>query len=141
MRTGPSPHVSWVELRCHDGAAYPLLWRGDRAKKLAAVFEAIRAIWDMPIPILSAYRTATYNAAVGGAPNSQHVQGLALDLAPPAGVDVTTFHRLIRVRALSGGGVFSLVGAVGVYSWGSHVDLRPRAQASRITEWDLRAEE
>ena len=83
MGRGPSRHLSWRELECHDKARtpYPENFRQDRLPVLASVFEMIRSgIGDRPLRILSAYRTPEHNRYVGGAPMSQHVQGRALDL-------------------------------------------------------------
>lgn len=128
--TGPSQHLSWAELACKDGTAYPAEWRATRAVELAAVFEAIRsACGHVPLTVLSAYRSPAHNRAVGGARRSQHVQGRALDLRPPAGWTVARFHARIRellpaVPALKG---------IGVYRTFVHVDIRP---SNRLVAWD-----
>lgn len=36
-----------------------------------------------PMPINSGYRTAEHNSKVGGSPNSQHLKGIACDIALP----------------------------------------------------------
>jgi hypothetical protein len=82
-----SPHITWKELGCKDGTPYPAKWT-DRAIVLAAEFERIRVeCGGLPITIGSAYRTPSHNKAIGGAVQSQHLQGRALDLYPPAGMD------------------------------------------------------
>lgn len=123
---GPSPHLSWRELACKDGAPYPVQWRKTRARELARLFEHIRAIWSRPISIGSAYRTPEHNRRVGGARHSQHVYGRALDLHPPRGVSVEEFARRIRLLAdeLCDAGE-DLVGGLGYYPWGVHADTRP----------------
>lgn len=77
-----SPHLTWKELACKDGTGYPQRFVEDgRVYRLAQVFENIRsACGDGKILIHSAYRTPEYNKKVGGVANSQHVQGMALDL-------------------------------------------------------------
>lgn len=129
---GPSPHLSWSELACHDGVVYPLKWRGSRALVLAREFERIRsACGDVPIRVLSAYRTPIHNQKVGGSPKSQHLQGRALDLAIPDGWSRVGFELACRRVAKE---PFSQIRGVGVYAWGCHVDTRP---AEKLVEWTL----
>jgi uncharacterized protein YcbK (DUF882 family) len=96
---GPSDHLTWSELMSHDGVPYPPQWRQDRAVTLAAAFEAIRARWNLEIGVTSGYRSPRWNAHVGGASESQHVQGRALDLVPPEGVSVFEFWNYILTIA------------------------------------------
>jgi uncharacterized protein YcbK (DUF882 family) len=75
---------------------------------LLDAFELLRArCGEHPILILSAYRTPAHNASIGGAPLSQHVQGRALDCAPPDGIPLRAFWsmaqdiaRLSKIRGL-----------------------------------------
>jgi len=92
MLRGPTLNLWWSELMSHDGAAYPTLWRTTRAVALGRAFEAIRALWDMPIEVTSGYRSAAWNTHVGGVQGSYHRKGLALDLRPPAGISVEAFR-------------------------------------------------
>jgi hypothetical protein len=126
-----TPHLSLEELHCKNGTEYPARWIADRAVPLAAVFEEIRALWGLPIRVLSAYRTTVYNAKVGGAPNSQHVQGRALDLAPPTGVTLADFAAGIRALAKQKPG---LIGGLGFYPTFVHVDIRP-SKVDRVATW------
>jgi len=128
--SGPSAHLSWAELACHDAARtpYPLAWRSTRAVALAAVFEYLRArAGNRPLPVLSGYRTEAHNRAIGGARHSQHVQGRALDLKPPTGQSVAAFGRLVRVCAdeLRAAGAAYQIGGIGYYPTFLHVDTRP----------------
>lgn len=131
-RTHASPHLSFRELACHDAARtpYPAEWiHSGRVYVLAEVFEAIRAAaGHKPITVLSAYRTPAHNAAVGGAPGSQHLHGRALDLRPPAGMSVGTFHRIIRELAPT----LPALKGIGRYRTFVHVDTRP---AVRMAVW------
>lgn len=130
--SGPSKHLGWAELSCRDAAKtpYPVEWRSTRAVALARVFEDLRAACgNVPLTVLSAYRTPAHNRAIGGARNSQHVEGRALDLKPPAGWTVARFAALIRGEADAWG-----LGGVGVYRTFVHVDIRPRV-ADRLVVW------
>lgn len=128
--TGPSPHLSWAELACHNGVAYPEDWRTTRAVTLATAFEAVRAKVGQPITILSAYRTPSYNARVpGSAKNSQHVQGRALDLRPPQGMTVSQLLKAVLSVAREPD---SPIRGVGEYTWGVHIDVRP---VDRLVRW------
>ena len=130
---GPSAHLTWAELSCHDAdrTPYPVRWRESRARRLAAVFEAIRhACGDHPLRVLSGYRTPAHNRTVGGARHSQHVPGWAIDLTPPRGWTVTGFHTVVRAVAREN----SRIGAVGYHRWGIHVDIRARRKG-RLVAW------
>ena len=126
--SGPSEHLSWDELACHDRlkTGYPIQWRKDRAIELAAAFERIRAICGFPLVVNSAYRTAVFNDSIGGATHSQHVQGRALDLHPSAG-------GLRALQALRGAAETArgegLLRGIGIYEGLVHIDTRPGTMA------------
>lgn len=106
------------EFACRDGSDKILI--DDNLPKLLQV---IRDAFGKPITINSAYRNATYNKKVGGAPASQHVQGKAADIVvqdiPPFAV-AAWMEQYIR--------------SVGKYACGyypislfNHVDVRSAA--------------
>lgn len=129
---GPSPHLSWAELGCKDGTPYPDTWRGNRAIRLAVEFERIRTHVGAPIVVGSAYRTPAHNAAIGGAVRSQHVEGRALDLYPPAGWTMDRFFAVIRSIALrDDSGIFGL----GRYPTFVHIDVRPPNPRNQLVVW------
>jgi zinc D-Ala-D-Ala carboxypeptidase len=55
----------------------------ENLRRLARGLEQVQALLGRTIEISSAYRCPQLNAAVGGAPNSQHAQGLAADFVCP----------------------------------------------------------
>ena len=52
--------------------------------KCAEKMEEIRALLGYPVHINSCYRSGAVNKLVGGKPNSQHCQGLAVDFVCPS---------------------------------------------------------
>ena len=123
-----SEHLNWSELRCKDGTEYPVRWRSNRAIRLSNLFEDIRAIYDKPIRILSAYRSPEHNRVIGGARFSQHVEGRALDLQPPRGVSIDKFYSDIRSRIEEFG-----IKGIGKYTTFVHVDFRP---SDKLISWN-----
>ena len=138
---GPSSHLTWKELRCHDAARtpYPERWRVRRVRVLATAFEDIRDHWGVPIPILSAYRTPEHNEDLRrearrlGFPlparYSYHMQGMALDLGRPYGVTLVELHEAALEEARKPG---SPIRGVGRYLYGVHIDIR---QSVRLVVW------
>lgn len=58
----------------------------------------VRDLLGCPIFISSGYRCTDLNKAIGGAANSQHVQGLAADFTCPAfGTPLAVCHRLVQL--------------------------------------------
>ena len=55
----------------------------ENLKQLARGLEALQALLGAPLEISSGYRCAALNEAVGGSSASQHMQGLAADIACP----------------------------------------------------------
>ena len=113
--THASRHLRWSELACHNRARtpYPEDWRADRGATLAHVFEILRAAAGGPLAVLSAYRTPEHNAAVGGAPQSQHVEGRALDVT---GATASPLELFGRARLLAE--TMSEIGGLGLYEIG-----------------------
>jgi hypothetical protein len=141
-----SDHFAWAELACvnrrgvpFEGVApgqiiadYPLKWRTTRAVKLATVAEAIRAIWGLSLYLASVYRTPSYNRVVGGAAQSQHVQGRAMDVHPPSGISPAELWAAVRTRILRDAPGFEPVGCVIRYDTFVHVDCRPRQEGGGL---------
>ena len=59
---------------------------------LCAQLEKVRAMFHRPIFITSGFRCPELNAAVGGAPNSQHLFGLAADFVVEGFQDPTSMR-------------------------------------------------
>lgn len=132
MTHGPSKHLSWNELRCKDGTEYPQEWRANRAIQLAQLFEYIRQkCGNKPIIVVSAFRTPEWNKRIGGAPDSQHMYGRALDVRPPEGFTPDSLYVLLkdlsRHTALKG---------LGLYRTFVHFDIRP---SLKLAQWSGKA--
>lgn len=89
-----TPHFTLGEAACHDGTPVPAGLYFN-ALRVADAAEVVRARWGLPLTVLSWYRPEAYNRRVGGAEDSMHVWALAMDVAPPDGVTVVEFHRVI----------------------------------------------
>jgi uncharacterized protein YcbK (DUF882 family) len=128
----PSDNLSWNELSCKDGTPYPVQWRNNRAIQLANVFEMVRLFFNnKPIIIYSAYRTPSWNSYIGGARNSQHIQGRALDLHNPDTILIEDFYAEIKNLANLD---TSNIGGIGLYRTFVHVDIRPKVN-NHIAYW------
>lgn len=117
-------------MACKDGTPYPAEWRETRAVEVATEFEVIRAQVGRALRIGSAYRTPKHNRKVGGARNSQHVQGRALDIYPPTGMSVAELHLLCRRRAVL---PESNIRGLGLYPTFVHIDTRP---GDNLVAWE-----
>lgn len=117
-----STHYTRREAACKDGTPIPRRLRR-AAQRQALHLERVRRLCkDKPLPILSWYRTPSYNAEKGGASESEHLKARAGDVAED-------------VRLRLGGAVFDRVcervfvnGGVGTQSYIGgpvrHVDSR-----------------
>ncbi|MBY0241765.1 MAG: DUF882 domain-containing protein [Burkholderiaceae bacterium] len=55
----------------------------ENLRRVAGVLEQIRALVGKPVMVSSGYRSPALNKAVGGAPASGHLDGLAVDITVP----------------------------------------------------------
>lgn len=108
-----SPHFTVKEFACHDGFDTVLI--DDR---LVTLLEKIRDRFGKPIHINSAYRTAKYNAKIGGVSNSYHVKGMAADIV----IDGVKSKEVAQYAETIG------CGGIGWYEARNftHIDTRPR---------------
>ena len=103
-------------------ALYPNLLR------LARELQKLRDVIQVPINILSGWRSKEYNETVGGATRSYHVLAMAADISAPqyAGGDERALHalieRMIKDKRLHNGGL-GLYPRSGAAGW-VHYDVR-----------------
>ena len=69
-------HFQRSEFRC------PCCGRGAVSLALVLALEDVRSIFGGPVVITSGWRCAAHNARVGGHPQSRHLVGCAVDVAP-----------------------------------------------------------
>ena len=112
-----SAHFSRRELDCHCGCDAPP-GAEKNLTKLAASLELLRdALGATPLHVNSGYRCPKYNASIGGAKASQHMEGKAADLS---GRLVTPGEIAKMAESVP---VFAK-GGVGRYATFCHVDIR-----------------
>jgi len=116
-----SPHFERKETSCHDPQNTPVPGNlRANAQRQAFNLEKLRhALGDKPLAILSWYRTPAWNAQVGGASQSRHMQADAADFTVQtvSGFGTGRFDQICDKLFANGG--------VGNYPSGSrHVDSR-----------------
>ena len=94
--------------------------------RLLELLDILRENIGGPVEISCAYRCPEHNDAVGGVPNSQHVQGTAADIQTPDYPHCNTPEKLRwYCEQLPFDGI-------GLYDWGCHVDVRDGGVNSMI---------
>lgn len=91
-------------------------WMESRIIQFAQELDKVREGWGSPLVVTSWYMPPMVNKEVGGDPESQHVQGWAVDLYPQNG-DLLLFQKWIDERWSGGLGY-------GVIKWFVHLDAR-----------------
>lgn len=98
------------EFECRDGSHQVVLHR-----ELLERLQGLRNTLGRPIIINSGYRNPAHNAAVGGSPNSYHLQGMAADIRVP-GISPQALAAATRQAGFRG---------IIIYATFVHVDVRP----------------
>jgi uncharacterized protein YcbK (DUF882 family) len=85
---------------------------------LVRLLDVLRARLKRPLLVTSGTRCTLHNSNVGGTPNSQHLNGLAADVACPSSTDRAAI--LEAVYAVSG---LPLFGRIGIGDTFIHFDI------------------
>ena len=117
-----SEHFQRHEFACNCGCGFDTI-----DAQTLAVLEVVRRHFKAPVIVNSAARCPIHNRNVGGAPNSQHLDGRAAD---------------IKVKGVSPDAVADFIadiledaGGIGRYDTFTHVDTRTAGPA----RWDERS--
>lgn len=121
-----SPHFRASEFFCNDGSPCPITARPGMVALATVFLEPLRAKFGVCF-VLSGYRHTLYNAAIGGARESQHIyehdfESVATDLRFGRGTPAQWAAEARRIRSSANGGH----GGVGRYDRAGfvHVDNR-----------------
>lgn len=139
-----TPNFRVSEFDCKDGTPYPQEWIEGRLVPLAESIQEIRDEVDMPIVIVSGYRSPSYNQRIkarrgdasGVATNSQHMEGRAADIMCP-GITTKELHEIAMHMHMHG--KLTRFGAIVLYpeSGWVHVDTLKLANG-RLRSWPAR---
>ena len=97
--------ISVGEVLQYDSRRIPLEGSNEEASilEICREFDEIRQAWGLPIGVTSGYRPEPFNAEAGGALESLHVKGMALDIYPCDG-KLDDFHNWLFKRWSGGYG-------------------------------------
>lgn len=114
-----TPHLTVGEILRWDRRRIPVSGaHRHQIIETAKQFEAIRKAWGRgPLGVTSFYRPPAVNAAVGGVPNSTHIDGRAMDIYPLSG-SLDAFYQWLLPRWSGGLGDGRARGFL-------HLDTRP----------------
>lgn len=84
---------------------------------LIKALQELRDIIACPIKIVSGYRCEAHNKKVGGAPESYHVKGMAVDIEIPKIGKEKLLEAVKKVKRIKG---------IGIYPTWIHLDIRAK---------------
>ncbi len=108
-----SPHFKRKEFACKCGCGFSL-----PDTELIAVLEDVRSHFAKPVKLNSSCRCPDHNKAIGGAPNSAHVQGIAADIVV-VGVAPSQVQQYVLNKYQDRYGI-------GTYNTFTHIDVRAK---------------
>lgn len=121
-------HFTVGEIICKDGSPTYVI-----NSEVLEGLEKLREIVGKPININSGYRSESYNKKVGGAKDSQHVLGNAIDFHV-SGMTTQQIYDIIKKNNMLG----EVFKGVGLYNTFVHVDVRPNPHSRGFSFWDMR---
>lgn len=104
-----TPHFKVREFACKDGSDEIIV-----SNELVSKLELLRMEIGRAITITSGYRSDSYNKKVGGAYNSYHKRGMAVDIVANG---YTPSRLAVRAAQLGFNGI-------GIYKNFTHIDIR-----------------
>lgn len=119
-----SKYFSDEEVMCHCGCG------GNETKAILLEYaDRLREHVGQPLSCSCAYRCPEHNAEVGGVPDSQHVQGLAMDVLVPEGMTVDELADHAIAVGFDGIGRYYDDGFV-------HCDVRDNGESPNTYTWE-----
>jgi uncharacterized protein YcbK (DUF882 family) len=109
-----SKHFSRREYACRCGCGFAAV-----DVELLGVLEDVREHFDSSVKINSGCRCPEHNKRVGGAPDSEHMRGIAADIVVD-GVPAWEVHSYLSMKYPGRYGI-------GKYQTWTHIDVRQRA--------------
>ena len=104
-------HFTMGELQCRDGS------KGVPTVRTLIALRNLRYSWSSPMTIVSAYRSPEHNLKIGGALNSYHVKGEAIDVNTSGMNDRLKYFFVLQ----AGNAGFK---GIGIYDNFIHLDIR-----------------
>jgi uncharacterized protein YcbK (DUF882 family) len=115
------PHFSQSEIACRGENTEECKKEFKKASKninkTLTFLQVLRYRWEEPLEVNSFFRCSVHNEKVGGAPNSYHVKGYAVDI-DTSGWTIAKETRFIKLAESVG------FKGVGIYDSFIHLDLR-----------------
>jgi hypothetical protein len=99
-------------------------WVNFNKEFLLCILRPLRVLTGKPFVFTSAYRTPNHNRSIGGAPQSAHLQGLAVDLSTKGWTKEERRSVMVLARKLG-------VTGIGVHSNFIHMDVAKRTASWR----------
>lgn len=106
-----SAHFKVNEFACSDGSDTIFI-----SRDLIGILEQVRTHFNVPVTVVSGYRTDTYNKKIGGAEYSQHKYGTAADIRVANNSPTRVAEYVNSIMPNTGG--------IGIYSTFTHIDVR-----------------
>lgn len=126
-----SDHFHLSEFDCHDGSLTPLAAQDALRHLVTTVLEPMRLAWGGPLVVVSGYRSPNYNRGIGGALQSYHLRGMAVDIAPVMPSRSEALYALVESLIRRG----LPVGGLGHYPRWVHVDTRKLRADGVVAHW------
>ena len=125
MKKMLSPHFSHYEIACRCGCGFDMV-----SPRLLGLAEKVRECLNEPMIVHSVCRCPDWNKKNGGASRSQHMFGRAMDFHCKNMPPIDVYRRILAAEAE---GLLPELGAVLLYNWGVHIDIRPRKGGALLT--------